>query len=123
MNASHGKGFSIFQPTNKYPDDKYKELVQKCNLKQRDLVQHLRRELTKRLHWMIQGAAGTGKSFLINIIEKTLIRMFEKPDQDPSQPTVLKLAPTGKAASNIKGETLHQALGIGLSKNACLSWQ
>ncbi|GFW38911.1 ATP-dependent DNA helicase [Trichonephila clavipes] len=31
MNASHGKGFSIFQPTNKYPDDKYRELVQKCN--------------------------------------------------------------------------------------------
>ncbi|GFW26068.1 ATP-dependent DNA helicase [Trichonephila clavipes] len=125
MNASHGKGFSIFQPTNKYPDDKYRELVQKCNLKQRDLVQHLQscllRELTKRLHCMIQGASGTGKSFLINIIEQTLIRMFEKPDQDPSQPTVLKLAPTGKAASNIKGETLHHALGIGLSKNACLS--
>ncbi|GFY71410.1 ATP-dependent DNA helicase [Trichonephila inaurata madagascariensis] len=70
---------------------------------------------------MIQGAAGTGKSFLINIIEQTLIRMFEKSDQDPSQPTVLKLAPTGKAASNIKEETLHHALGIGLSKNACLS--
>ncbi|GFT44846.1 ATP-dependent DNA helicase PIF1 [Trichonephila clavipes] len=125
MNASHGKGFSVFQPTNKYPDDKYRELVQRCNLKQRDLVQHLqsclRREPTKRLHWMIQGAAGTGKSFLINIIEQTLIRMFEKPDQDPSQPTVLKLAPTGKAASNIKGETLHHALGIGLSKNARLS--
>ncbi|GFW52988.1 ATP-dependent DNA helicase [Trichonephila clavipes] len=125
MNASHGKGFSIFQPTNKYPDEKYRELVQKCNLKQRDLVQHLqsclRREPAKRLHWMIQGAAGTGKSFLINIIEQMLIRMFEKPDQDPSQPTVLKLAPTGKAASNIKGETLHLALGIGLSKNARLS--
>ncbi|GFQ71262.1 ATP-dependent DNA helicase PIF1 [Trichonephila clavata] len=70
---------------------------------------------------MIQGAAGTGKSFLIHIIEQTLIRMFEKPDQDPSQPTVLKMAPTGKAASNIKGETLHHALGIGLSKNSCLS--
>ncbi|GFV80560.1 ATP-dependent DNA helicase [Trichonephila clavipes] len=124
-NASHGKGFSIFQPTNKYPDEKYRELVQKCNLKQRDLVQYLqsclRREPAKRLHWMIQGAAGTRKSFLINIIEQTLIRLFEKPDQDPSQPTVLKLAPTGKAASNIKGETLHHALGIGLSKNARLS--
>ncbi|GFV38025.1 ATP-dependent DNA helicase PIF1 [Trichonephila clavipes] len=125
MKASHGKGFSIFQPTNKYPDEKYRELVQKCNLKQRDLVQHwqscLRREPAKRLHWMIQGAAGTGKSFLINIIEQILIPMFEKEDQDPSQPTVLKLAPTGKAASNIKGETLHLALGIGLSKNTRLS--
>ncbi|GFQ87873.1 ATP-dependent DNA helicase [Trichonephila clavata] len=99
MNASHGKGFSVFQPTNKCPDDKYRELIQKCNLKQWDLVQHLqsclRREPTIRLHWMIQGAAGTGKSFLIHIIEQTLIRMFEKPDQDPSQPTVLKMAPTG----------------------------
>ncbi|GFY71411.1 ATP-dependent DNA helicase [Trichonephila inaurata madagascariensis] len=27
MNNSHGKGFSVFQPTNKYPDDKYRELV------------------------------------------------------------------------------------------------
>ncbi|GFX70555.1 ATP-dependent DNA helicase [Trichonephila clavipes] len=125
MNASHGKGFSVFQPTNKHPDDKYRELVQKCNLKQRDLVQHLqsclRREPTKRLHWMIQGTAGTGKSFLINIIDQTLIRMFKKPDQYPSQPTVLKLAPTSKAASNIKRETLHHALGIGLSKNTSLS--
>ncbi|GFX05152.1 ATP-dependent DNA helicase [Trichonephila clavipes] len=63
MNASHGKGFSIFQPINKYPDEKYRELVQKCNLKQRDLVQHfqscLRREPAKRFHWMIQAAAGT----------------------------------------------------------------
>ncbi|GFR05982.1 ATP-dependent DNA helicase [Trichonephila clavata] len=25
MNASHGKGFSVFQPTNKCPDDKYRE--------------------------------------------------------------------------------------------------
>ncbi|GFT44894.1 ATP-dependent DNA helicase [Trichonephila clavipes] len=56
-NASHGKGFSVFMPSNKYPDVKYRKLVQKCNLKQWDLVQHLqswlRREPTKRLHWMI----------------------------------------------------------------------
>ncbi|GBM39081.1 ATP-dependent DNA helicase PIF1 [Araneus ventricosus] len=125
MKASYGKEFSIFQPDNKYPDDKYRELFRKCNLNQRDLVQDLKSCLrstpTRRLHLMIQGPAGTGKSFLIDIIEQTLIRWFEKPDQDPTHPTVLKLAPTGKAASNIKGKTLHHALGIGLSKNSCLS--
>ncbi|GBM56827.1 hypothetical protein AVEN_226240-1, partial [Araneus ventricosus] len=125
MKASHGKEFSMFQPVNKYTDDKYREIIRKCNLNQRVFVQHikgcLREEPIKCLDIMIQGPAGTGKSFLIDVIEQTLIRWFEKPDQDPTRPTVLKLAPTGKAASNIKGETLHHALGIGLSKNTCLS--
>ncbi|GBN51490.1 hypothetical protein AVEN_267640-1 [Araneus ventricosus] len=125
MKASHGKEFSMFKPVNKYTDEKYRELLRKCNLKQRDLVNHiknhLRTEPNKRLYIMIEGAAGTGKSFLIDIIVQMLIRIFEKPDQDPTQPTVLKLAPTGKAASNIQGETLHHALGIGFSKNSHLS--
>jgi predicted GTPase len=52
------------------------------------------------------GATGTGKSYIINTIVSYLRRMFGDND------VVQVLAPTGIAAFNVLGETLHIFSGI-----------
>jgi pantothenate kinase-related protein Tda10 len=54
----------------------------------------------------VRGAAGTGKSFIINTIVSYLRRMFGDND------VVHVLSPTGIAAFNVLGETLHRFAGI-----------
>lgn len=55
----------------------------------------------------VDGAAGTGKSYLIEMISTHL---KEKAFQHDMGDPVLKAAPTGVAAFNIYGETLHRLL-------------
>lgn len=54
---------------------------------------------------IIQGKAGTGKSCVINEITRRVNLKFD------SEATLL-LAPTGVAANNIGGQTVHSALRI-----------
>lgn len=54
-------------------------------------------------YFFITGSAGTGKSFIINLIVENLKRKGSK---------YLLLAPTGVAATTIGGETIHSALRI-----------
>jgi hypothetical protein len=54
-------------------------------------------------YFFITGSAGTGKSFLINLIIENLKRKGSN---------YLLLAPTGVAATNIGGETIHSALRV-----------
>lgn len=54
-------------------------------------------------YFFITGPAGTGKSFIINLIIKDLKDKRSK---------YLLLAPTGVAAQNIGGQTIHSALRI-----------
>ena len=51
-------------------------------------------------HYLITGKAGTGKS--------TLLRMFQK----VSSKRIVTLAPTGVAALNVKGQTIHSFFGF-----------
>jgi len=53
------------------------------------------------VHFFITGPGGTGKSFLIKSLETWCHRSKQKP---------LLLAPTGIAANNISGKTIHSAL-------------
>lgn len=61
----------------------------------------------KPLRIIIMGTAGTGKSLLIKVIRSKLQRMAEE-----IVTPVLVLAPTGVAAFNIGGMTIHSALSI-----------
>jgi hypothetical protein len=58
------------------------------------------------LRLTMRGAAGTGKSFIINTIVSYLRRMFGSND------VVHVLSPIGIAAFNFLGETLHRFSGI-----------
>ena len=54
-------------------------------------------------YFFITGSAGTGKSFIINLITEDLRK---------KKSNYLLLAPTGVAAQNIGGQTIHSALRI-----------
>ena len=58
-------------------------------------------------HIFITGGAGTGKSRLISVIYEYLLRTTNS-----ELPTVIKTAPTGVAAYNIHGMTLHKAFRL-----------
>jgi hypothetical protein len=63
----------------------------------------------------IQGAAGTGKSFLLRTLINGIRYITErrKISISPEQPTVVVGAPTNNAAFNIGGKTIHSLLGFG----------
>ena len=56
------------------------------------------------------GGAGVGKSFLINTLSGWIDKISKREGLHPLQPYVLLLAPTGVAANNIGGTTLHTGL-------------
>src|SRR5204863_2605731 len=88
------------------------------------VVDHYRRTLAGEnpapLRINIDGTAGTGKSYLIDVLTKALTEMAGERGQ--SCP-ILRVAPTGIAAFNIHGSTLHQALSIPIRGNTRLNPQ
>ena len=71
------------------------------------------------VYHLITGSAGTGKSVLIRSVHQTLLKEFSKQKHlaNPDSITVLLAAPTGLAAFNINGTTIHGALGITTNEN------
>ena len=61
---------------------------------------------------MVDGAAGAGKSCTINILKEILNLILQQPGDNPDCPYILICAPTGCAAVNISGQTLHTALSF-----------
>ena len=62
--------------------------------------------------YMIDGAAGAGKSCTINILKEFIQLIMQQPGDNPECPHVLLCAPTGTAAVNIQGQTLHSTFGF-----------
>ena len=58
---------------------------------------------------IVHGGAGTGKSMLINLTSLWVQKILTKSGDDPCSPYLILAAPTGMAASNIEGQTLHTA--------------
>ncbi|CAF1168506.1 unnamed protein product [Rotaria sp. Silwood1] len=67
-------------------------------------------------HIVVNGLAGSGKSYVISIIEQMLIDFCISESATRNRPRrqkgLLKMAHTGKAALNIHGWTIHTALGM-----------
>lgn len=66
----------------------------------------------KPFHVFVTGGAGTGKSHLIKCIYYEANRLLATLSDNPDDLSVLLTAPTGAAAFNINGLTIHSALGI-----------
>ena len=58
---------------------------------------------------IVHGGAGTGKSMLINLTTLWVQKILINSGDDPCSPYLVLAAPTGMAASNIEGQTLHTA--------------
>ena len=64
------------------------------------------------LRLFITDNAGTGKSFLIKTLYSSVSKTLNFRTSSVEKPKVLLLAPTGVAAINISGTTIHSGLGI-----------
>ena len=64
------------------------------------------------IHVFVTGGGGAGKSHLIRAIHHTVTKTFRHAPLNPELPSVLLMAPTGVAAINISGTTVHAALAI-----------
>ena len=97
-------------------DADFRKLVQSLNIEQREFFYHVLNsvktdKLPLRLY--LSGGAGVGKSTVTNALYEALIRFLNaQPENDPDDVSVVKVAPTGKAAFNIRGNTLHSAFKI-----------
>ena len=102
------------------PQGEYLSLLRSLNIKQRELFSHV-------LHWIktknqplnifLTGGAGVGKSVVIRALYQALHRYCcSSEGQDPNDIRILLCAPTGKAAYNINGTTLHSAFHLPVSQ-------
>ena len=61
---------------------------------------------------MVHGGAGAGKSTVINVLAQWVQLILQKEGDNSYFPCVIKVAPTGTAAANIEGQTLHTAFSF-----------
>ena len=72
----------------------------------------------------LSGPGGTGKSHVVHLIQRDILYFFKhtvKPDDD--QPIVLITAPTGSAAFQIGGSTIHSAFLLHDNYKSKPSWE
>ena len=96
-------------------DDEYYDLLCKLNRKKQEFHMHIMQQSQQNINQVLcalHGGAGTGKSTVIHAIHQGLYRLLKKSGQDHSIQHILLVAPTGKAASNIHGTTIHKAFFI-----------
>ena len=61
---------------------------------------------------VVQGGAGCGKSFVINLMAQWIERILRTPGDNPLHPYLLRCAFTGCAARLIDGQTLHSVFHL-----------
>ena len=82
-------------------------------------MSHRTGNLPKPLYLFVSGGAGTGTSHLITAIYQMALKNLQLEGENPDKIKVLLTAPTGTAAHNISGTTLHSAflLPLGQTKS------
>ena len=111
------------------PANEYRSLMRGLNSKQKEIVMFHRnwcKEATialkhgkkvKPYQVFVSGPEGVGKSHIIKLIQSDTIKLLKLSGMfEPDDVIVLLSAPTGVAAFNIGGMTLHSALMLGRSK-------
>lgn len=83
---------------------------------------HRTKTTTEPFYFFLSGEAGAGKTHVLKTIYQALVRYFDSvPGENPDDIKVVIAAPTGKAAYNVHGNTLHSLLDISPS-NALRSY-
>jgi len=103
------------------PDTEYLALVRSLNYKQRTVLKHILKHIKTSndpLNLFITGGAGVGKSVLLTAIFQSLHRILCSVEgDDPELCKILICAPTGTAAHNVHGNTIHHAFNILPNRN------
>ena len=111
------------------PPEQYRQYMRELNDKQRSIVM-FHRDWCRRAvlalktnkpvepyHVFLSGPGGVGKSHVIKMIHSDTLKLLKLSGTfEPDDVIVLLTAPTGVAAFNIDGMTLHSALLLGRSK-------
>ena len=101
---------------NELQDNEYRHMVQMLNKEQKEFfyhVLHLVKTSDEPFYCFLSGGAGVGKSHLTKALYQAVLKYYNtRAGVDFSDIKVLLLAPTGKAAYNIKGNTIHSALAV-----------
>lgn len=104
---------------NELPDDEYRHIctnifVQTLNKEQKEFfyhVLHLIKTSEEPFYCFLSGGAGVGKSHVTKALYQAALKYYNtRPGINFNETKVLMLAPTGKAAYNIKGNTINSAL-------------
>ena len=112
----------------------YRRHIRGLNLKQRELIMYNRQWCKNYIHKyrlgqridgyrvFLSGCGGTGKSHVVRLVQRDMSYLLQhvlRPE--PDQPIVVVTAPTGSAAYNIGGSTIHSALSINDRSKGVLS--
>ena len=82
-----------------------------------DLLHHVKTSDEPVVRFL-SGGAGVGKTHTTHMLYETLARQFQRQaGEDPELACILKMAPTGKAAYLMKGNTCHCVLLIPVSQS------
>ena len=88
-------------------DAEYTDSLRQCTDMQKQIITYVDENILnceqEAVQLFITGGAGTGKSFLLKLIREHMLRHNQS-----TYPNVLVAAPTGVAAYNVKGWTLHK---------------
>ena len=110
-------------------DEKYYKLLGQLNRKQEEFHTHIMHQAAQgsgQVLCALHGGAGTGKSTVTRAIYQGLYRLLNKHSGDDfSVSHALLIAPTGRAAYNIHGCTIHCAFMIAANQkleHRALSW-
>lgn len=111
------------------PPNLYRELLRNLNPKQKEIVMFHRKwcketlialkqgKLLQPYRVFLNGPGGVGKSHVIKLIHSDTIKFLRLSNTfEPDDVIVLLTAPTGVAAFNINGMTLHSAFLLGTAK-------
>ena len=111
------------------PANEYRSLMRGLNSKQKEIVMFHRNwckkaaialkhgKKVKPYQVFVSGPGGVGKSHVIKLIQSDTMKVLKLSGMfEPNDVIVLLSAPTGVAAFNIGGMTLHSALMLGRSK-------
>ena len=81
-------------------------------------ILHLVKTTDKPFYYFLSGGAGVGKSHLIKSLYQAALKYYNsRAGEDSNEVKILLLAPTGKAAFGIKGNTIHSTLAIPASQS------
>ena len=103
-------------PLKEMDQEQYRKMVQSLNQKQKEFffnVLHHFKTSDLPMYSFLTGGAGVGKSVLLRSLYQALLKFYNsRVGENPDNIKVLLCAPTGKAAHNIGGNTIHSAFGI-----------